>query len=462
MPKEELLDNVWGDRFVSESALTSRIKAARRVIGDDGSRQRFIGTVHGRGYRLVADVRHSLGPEPPGGPDPEPPPSASAVGAATLLEREAPMAELLGALRAAGGGAGRVVFVGGEAGVGKTALVQRFAETAAGRANVLIGAADDLSTPRVLGAIREIVEQLPSELGIGAAEESGVEDVLARLAALARSTGRPVVAVLEDIHWADDATFDVVRYVARRIRSVPLVLVLTYRDTAAAVGHPLRQLLGAVRGPDVVRIALGPLSPDAVATLAAGSDLDPAEVFRVTGGNPLFVSEVVAAPSRAVPDTVPRRGPGPRRAAAGPHHAGAAAPGRRAGPGRAPPRPRPRRRGGEDSWTAAEQAGLLDGDTAHVWFRHELVRQAVEETLTASERLTVHRFVAGLLHARAAEPSRIVHHAAWATTSASWWRSDRPRPRRRSGPGRTAKPFCTSTRSWPTPNGSRQRSRRSC
>ena len=54
--KEELLDEVWGDRFVSESALTSRIKAARRAVGDDGSAQAVIRTVHGRGYRFVADV----------------------------------------------------------------------------------------------------------------------------------------------------------------------------------------------------------------------------------------------------------------------------------------------------------------------------------------------------------------------------------------------------------------------
>jgi DNA-binding winged helix-turn-helix (wHTH) protein len=54
--KEELLDNVWGDRFVSESALTSRIKAARRAVGDDGQAQRVIATVHGRGYRLRAPV----------------------------------------------------------------------------------------------------------------------------------------------------------------------------------------------------------------------------------------------------------------------------------------------------------------------------------------------------------------------------------------------------------------------
>src|SRR5690606_6519811 len=56
VPKDELLDNVWGNRFVSESALTSRIKAARQAVGDDGRAQHVIGTVHGRGYRFVADV----------------------------------------------------------------------------------------------------------------------------------------------------------------------------------------------------------------------------------------------------------------------------------------------------------------------------------------------------------------------------------------------------------------------
>lgn len=66
VPKEELLDRVWGDRFVSESALTSRIKAARRVIGDDGAAQRSIRTVHGRGYRFVAEVRELVAAVPAG------------------------------------------------------------------------------------------------------------------------------------------------------------------------------------------------------------------------------------------------------------------------------------------------------------------------------------------------------------------------------------------------------------
>ena len=84
--KEELLDSVWGDRFVSESALTSRIKQARRAIGDDGTAQRVIRTVHGRGYRVVAEVgvieREAGGPGPLGALD-SPPAVAETVAAAT-------------------------------------------------------------------------------------------------------------------------------------------------------------------------------------------------------------------------------------------------------------------------------------------------------------------------------------------------------------------------------------------
>jgi DNA-binding winged helix-turn-helix (wHTH) protein/tetratricopeptide (TPR) repeat protein len=408
VPKEELLDEIWGDRFVSESALTSRIKSARRAVGDDGSSQRIIRTVHGRGYRLIADVRELPDPSAAQTTDGE-----RAGGARPLLEREAVLAQLTAAVRAAGDGAGRVVFVAGEAGLGKTAVVQRFAEVVADDAEVLIGAADDLRTPRALGAIRDVVDQLPAEVRAGQVGPPDAEQVLAVLERLGRGSGRPVVVVVEDAHWADDATFDVVRYLARRVRELPLVVVLTYRDDLP-LGHPMRALLGSVRGPEVSRIALAPLSFEGVAALAAGSALDPQEVFRATAGNPLFVSEVCAAPPGTVPDTVrdavlARVGQLPpttvdalRRLAVVPNRV---------------ERELARQLvdDGESAWTEAERAGLLDGDAAHVWFRHELVRRAVEETLTASESVLAHREVASLLVAGGGEASRVVHHAALGT-----------------------------------------------
>ena len=130
--KEELLDTVWGDRFVSESALTSRIKAARRAVGDDGTRQAVIATAHGRGYRMVVPVDERGGNGR--GELRAPPPPLDDVHPLALLERDEPLAELTRALGAARSGSGRLVCVAGEAGIGKSALIRSFADQAADHA----------------------------------------------------------------------------------------------------------------------------------------------------------------------------------------------------------------------------------------------------------------------------------------------------------------------------------------
>jgi DNA-binding winged helix-turn-helix (wHTH) protein len=144
--KEQLLDAVWGSRFVSESALTSRIKAARRAVGDNGRDQRIIRTYHGRGYRFVAEVE----PEPAAG-------APAGRGDRLLLERDAELAELAAAFEAATtGSSGAIALVSGEAGVGKSSLVDEFTAGIWGSARVLAGACDDLLTPRSLGAFHDM------------------------------------------------------------------------------------------------------------------------------------------------------------------------------------------------------------------------------------------------------------------------------------------------------------------
>jgi DNA-binding winged helix-turn-helix (wHTH) protein/tetratricopeptide (TPR) repeat protein len=404
--KEELLDAVWGDRFVSESALTSRIKTARRCVGDDGQNQRVIATVHGRGYRFVPAV-HERSVSAAGRP--EPPSTTRRLEA--LLERDELLAHLAAALDAASAGAGRVVLVAGDAGLGKTSLVQQFAKDAANRAIVLTGAADDLTTSRPLGPVRDVLDQLPLDLRRPGRDELAPEHVRAALEQLAAASGQPVLVVLEDLHWADDATLDVVRYLARRIRTLPVVVVLTHRVQTLDVGTPLRRLLGSLRGPEVVRLVLEPLTVDAVTSLAAGSVHDAAAVHRVTSGNPLFVSELLAAPPGTVPQTV-RDAVLARGALLPPETVEAL--------GRLAVVPARVERwlarelvdGDEPTWSPAERAGLLDGDATCIWFRHELVRRALEETMTASERVQAHQAVARLLWARRGEPSRVIHHAS--------------------------------------------------
>ena len=102
--------------------------------------------------------------------------------------------------------------------------------------------------------------------------------------------------VLEDVHWADEATLDVLRLVVRRIAGERVLIVLSYRDEVLDARHPLRILLGEVAtGLSLTRVALAPLSPDAVALLAEPYDVDAAELLRATAGNPFFVTEVLAS-----------------------------------------------------------------------------------------------------------------------------------------------------------------------
>jgi hypothetical protein len=118
--------------------------------------------------------------------------------------------------------------------------------------------------------------------------------------------GHPTVLVVEDVHWADEATLDVLRYLARRIAELPAVLILTYRDDELTREHPLQQLLGqASASGRARRLPLRSLSPDAVRWLSAASRVDAGQVFALTSGNPFFVTEVLAAGDGGrVPSTV--------------------------------------------------------------------------------------------------------------------------------------------------------------
>ncbi|HKN94663.1 MAG TPA: AAA family ATPase, partial [Thermoleophilaceae bacterium] len=212
-----------------------------------------------------------------------------------LLEREGPLATLDAAVREAAAGHGSLVFVGGEAGVGKTSLVRALRGRVADAAAFFVGACEPLSVPVPLAPLRELAEQA----GLGDLEESGDRLALARQLLEALAERAPAVAVVEDLHWADPTTLDVLRLLARRVERRQLVIVLTYRDDEVRSNPPLRQLLGdlATR-PAVQRVALSPLSESAVAELAAPAGMNAGDVSRATGGNPFLVVEVIAAGGR--------------------------------------------------------------------------------------------------------------------------------------------------------------------
>jgi DNA-binding CsgD family transcriptional regulator len=326
-----------------------------------------------------------------------------------LLEREDELGLLVAVADGAAAGSGRMVLVGGEAGIGKTSLVRELRQRISERVCFLIGACEPLSVPVPLGPLRELAEAAGAE----DLAELGSDDKLVLTRALVRALERraPVVAVIEDVHWADPLTLDLVRLLARRLEGLGLVLVLTFRDDEVAANRPLELLLGDLAAaPAVDRIALRPLSDRAIRELAGSSGVDVAELAQVTGGNPFLVVEAVAAGGRlpaSVRDaSLARAG---RLSAAGRAVVDAGAViGQRFGPALLELLY-------EDSSAAVEEAlarGVLVADGAQLGFRHELIRDALESCIAPPRRAALHAQVFALLREQAeVDNARLAHHA---------------------------------------------------
>lgn len=332
-----------------------------------------------------------------------------------MLERQAELAALGTAARAALHGQGSVVLVHGEAGIGKSSLIRALHARLPADARLLVGYCDALSTPRALGPLRDLVGSVGTELS--AALRGGERETV--MAALQRELARgpATVLVIEDVHWADEGTLDTLRFLARRIADLPVALVLTYRDDELARDHPAVTLLGDLaQSGQLVRLPLHRLSPEAVAEAVAGlSDdggIDAAAVYDMTDGNPYFVTELIASARGAeVPQTVVDAVLGRLRrldpAVQDLVEQLAVVPGaveRDLVDALAPegwPRLRP-----------AEERGLLTVSPEGVTFRHELTRLAVADSLPGSRRVELDRAaLAALEKLRQPDVSRLVHHA---------------------------------------------------
>ncbi len=338
-----------------------------------------------------------------------------------LLERDQSLAQFDSVLGLVATGTGRTVLVGGEAGIGKTSLVEQFTERHRSDARVLWGGCEALFTPRPLGPLHDIAGQMQSDLLTLLESDAPRTRIFGTMLTELQVSGKPTILVIEDVHWADEATLDLIKFLGRRIQRTKALLALTYRDDEVGPRHPLRSILGELPGGSVTRIVLTALSEMAVETLARRAKRSAEGIHATTGGNPFFVTEVLASDQRGVPATVrdavltraSRLSEAARRMLDM-----AAVIGYRV-----------------DSWLMNATAGsdpeavdelvsrgMLRLHGGELAFRHELARQAILEALSPGTSRALHQAVlAALLTASAGrdEPGRVAYHAEAAGDAAA-------------------------------------------
>ena len=212
---------------------------------------------------------------------------------------------LLGDLLRESASGGRIALVAGEAGIGKSALVVEFARRCGPRARVLWGACDRLVTPRALGPLHDIGHQIGGRLAAQLRAAAPQEDIFAAfLDELSAPRSRQQVLVVEDAHWADEATLDWLAFLGRRIDRLSALLFVTYRNDEVGPDHPLRGVLAALPNAVVRRVPIEPLSQSCVSEQARRAGRDGESVYQLAGGNPLLVTELLKARSEPVPGAV--------------------------------------------------------------------------------------------------------------------------------------------------------------
>lgn len=328
-----------------------------------------------------------------------------------LLERESYFTGLKALLAEANAGHGRIVLVSGESGLGKTMLIERFTLDQH-VARVWWGGCELLFTPRPLGPLRDIAAQSRSAWY----DHFGAESDRAALFAafLAELQAETTIVVIDDVHWADEATLDLIKFLGRRIQRTRALLIVTYRDDELGPQHPLRIVLGdLITSTAARRMSLSPLSKEGVHKMIGVRALDPAALHDLTGGNPFFVTEILASETGDVPTTI-RDAVLARANRLSPSAAAVLQAAAVIGPRVEP-------------WLLAEVVGaeapavdeclalgmlLTPGDV--FTFRHELARQTILDAISPPQRLVLHRLTLDALRSSPwtrDDLARLAHHA---------------------------------------------------
>ncbi len=338
-----------------------------------------------------------------------------------LLERDTELALLrtrLAALRRSAGTGGCCVLVQGDAGSGKTSLLNAARAADSDGVLWLQGACEPMLAPPPFAPLIELLDALPPSLARAVRAGRQSPEVLAGVLELLRDRPGPTVLAIDDAHWADGATLDLLRWIGRRIEAARALLVLAFRAAEVVAGDPLHEVLAALPARTTLRLDLRPLSAAAVSQLACRAGRDGGPVWEVTRGHPFFVVELLAAPPGKLPAAVRdvvlarvARLPAPAREllelasmVPGPLEIGVAdaildAAG--------------------TSAMVCVAAGLLEPAGDGVVFRHELARRAVAGALGADRAAALHGAVFDALSLHDVPAARLVHHAAHAGLGAA-------------------------------------------
>jgi DNA-binding CsgD family transcriptional regulator len=333
-----------------------------------------------------------------------------------LLERDEQLRRLNDAFAQARDGRGRIIALAAEAGAGKTALTERFVASCGKGARVYWGACENLSTPEVLLPLRDIARASGEVFDFATDHIRAFESML-RL--LSRGVA-PALLIIEDLHWADTATLDLIRFLGRRIARVRALILITYRDEEVDARSPIRNLLGEAPLGSVERMTLESLSLAAVTSLAAKAGRRGEPLYALTAGNPFLVTEALAVegdvPTDAVRDSTLARASRLREPARVvleavslfPRHAETAVVADLA-------------KGViETGLDDCVEKGMLSIDRGLVQFRHELARRAIESSIAPTRRRALHQRVVDVLKRRSdARASEIAHHAERAGDTAA-------------------------------------------
>lgn len=337
-----------------------------------------------------------------------------------LVERDAELETLAGLLEAAGHRRGGIVRIVGEAGIGKTSLLDEFIRRSGGRAQIVVGMCDALFTPRPLGPVYEISAGLGDKCARAAESRLAADGLFSLIHSAVQSSVQPVIMLIEDVHWADFGTLDFIRFIGRRISAMPLLLVVSYRDDEVGADHPLYRTIGDLPSKNIHQISLAPLTAEGIERLNKENRFHTDEIVRVTGGNPFFVTELLASKGGARDFTAP----GSVREAVNARLSRVSALERKfleaASMIPVPIDPKlldPMFDGSAEMLAlACVGRGLLktDGDSL-LRFRHELARLATASRLTAVEQKQIHESLLTYLLERESPPlAQLVHHAAGA------------------------------------------------